>query len=103
VQRFGDGLNLNIHFHVLALDGVFDADDAPRMRFIALAPPDDGEILRVLEGFKRRLARVLDRRGLGSEADDRMEAGDASRQASILPKCFMRSRLQRIDRGRLCA
>ena len=62
-------MNLNVHFHVLAIDGVFDADDAPRMRFIALAPPDDAEILRVLEGFTRRLARVLNRRGLGPETD----------------------------------
>ena len=69
VQRFGDALNLNVHFHVLAMDGVFDADDAPRMRFIALAPPDDAEILRVLEGFTRRLARVLDRRRLAPETD----------------------------------
>jgi hypothetical protein len=48
VQRFGDALNLNVHFHVLVLDGVFDADDAPRMRFIPLAPPDNAEILRAL-------------------------------------------------------
>src|SRR5213594_1431958 len=35
IQRFGDALNLNVHFH---------------------------EILHVLEGFTRRLKRVLDRR-----------------------------------------
>ena len=52
VQRFGDSLNVNVHFHVLAMDGVFDADEAPRMRFLALAPPDDAEILRLWSGVR---------------------------------------------------
>ena len=34
VQRFGDALNLNVHFHTLALDGVYtyapDAAENPR-------------------------------------------------------------------------
>jgi len=34
VQRFGDGLNLNVHFHTLALDGVYAEDDAGFLRFI---------------------------------------------------------------------
>jgi hypothetical protein len=69
VQRFGDAPNLNVHFHVLALDGVFDADDPERMRFVSLDPSDDEEILRVARGFARRLARLLKRRGLGAEPD----------------------------------
>ena len=31
VQRFGGALNLNVHFHTLVLDGVFDP--AKEMRF----------------------------------------------------------------------
>jgi hypothetical protein len=58
VQRSGDSLNLNVHFHVLAMDGVFDADDATRIEFIPLDPPDDAEILRVVEGFTRRLSSI---------------------------------------------
>jgi hypothetical protein len=70
VQRFGDALNLNVHFHVLARDGVFDADDPDKMFFVPLDPPSDTEILRVALGFARRLARVLKRRGLGAESHD---------------------------------
>ncbi|MBZ5641079.1 MAG: transposase, partial [Acidobacteriia bacterium] len=72
VQRFGDALNLNVHFHALALDGVFDADDPGELGFVPLDPPDDAEILRVARGFARRLASLLERRGLGVESD----AGD---------------------------
>jgi hypothetical protein len=28
VQRAGSGLNINLHFHTLALDGVFSADES---------------------------------------------------------------------------
>ena len=27
VQRFGSALNLNVHFHALVIDGVYDVDD----------------------------------------------------------------------------
>lgn len=44
IQRFGSALNLNLHFHVIHLDGVFDrgADDA--LRFFRASPTteDDG-------------------------------------------------------------
>jgi len=45
VQRLGDALNLNLHFHTLVLDGVFDA--GADMRFRPLPPPDDAEVARV--------------------------------------------------------
>jgi hypothetical protein len=70
VQRFGDALNLNVHFHVLALDGVYDAGDSEAPRFVRLDAPDDAEILRVTRGFARRVARLLERRGLAAGSDD---------------------------------
>jgi hypothetical protein len=30
IQRFGSALNLNLHFHTLALDGVYADDESPR-------------------------------------------------------------------------
>jgi hypothetical protein len=33
IQRFGGGLNLNVHFHTLVLDGVFTADGPETVRF----------------------------------------------------------------------
>jgi len=68
VQRFGSALNLNVHFHSLVLDGVYE-EDPDGMRFHPLPPPDDMEIERVARQLARRLVRLLERRGLGPEAD----------------------------------
>ena len=39
VQRFGSALNANIHFHVLALDGVYVPDGAGGLQFIETLRP----------------------------------------------------------------
>src|SRR5438034_11747519 len=41
VQRFGSGLNLHPHVHVLVLDGVFAGLEGETPRFYALRAPDD--------------------------------------------------------------
>ncbi len=39
VQRFGDALNLNVHFHTLVLDGVYEVGEG-ETRFRELPPPE---------------------------------------------------------------
>jgi hypothetical protein len=70
LQRFGSALNLNLHFHTLALDGVYaDAGGAgTASRFFPLAPPDDDEVARVLAGTARRLQRLVAERA-GEDED----------------------------------
>jgi hypothetical protein len=69
VQRFGDALNLNLHFHSLVLDGVYAPGPEGRLRFHPLAPPDDAEVARVARRLARGIARRLEKEGLGAEAD----------------------------------
>ncbi len=69
IQRFGDALNLNVHFHTLMLDGVYERYGEPGMRFRALPPPDDDELRRIVERVAGRVARLMERRGLGRDAD----------------------------------
>ncbi len=70
VQRFGSAAaNLNVHFHSLVLDGVSEISDAGPTRFHPLPPPDDKEVDRVVVAMARRLARLLEARGLGPDAD----------------------------------
>jgi hypothetical protein len=39
IQRFGDALNLNPHFHTLALDGIYMVDAEGGLVFRRVAPP----------------------------------------------------------------
>ena len=57
VQRFGGALNVNIHFHILVLDGVFEKDgDAVRFHpSPSLDPADVDEVLATVEAYVRRL------------------------------------------------
>ena len=48
IQRFGAALNLNVHLHVLALDGVYVEGDGGTVRFHETVPPTDEEIYRLL-------------------------------------------------------
>jgi len=69
VQRFGDALNLNVHFHSLVLDGVYARDSKGKLHFHPLPPPADAEIERVARQLAHLIRRLLARRGLGPDAD----------------------------------
>ncbi len=58
IQRFGGSLNLNIHFHTLALDGVYEGT-----RFHRAAVPSRDELDRVLSRTRFKVLRLLVRRG----------------------------------------
>ena len=46
IQRFGSALNLNVHFHMLVLDGVYRRDVAQgRLRFVPVPAPSTEERL----------------------------------------------------------
>jgi hypothetical protein len=65
VQRFGGLVNLNVHFHLLAPDGVFAETDAG-LAFMLLPAPTGGDLLAILDRVMGRVARRLDR----EEPDD---------------------------------
>jgi len=54
IQRFGDALNLNLHFHAIMLDGVYRQERGGAVRFRRIV---------------RRLRRLLIQRGLTPDAD----------------------------------
>ncbi|MCI0410116.1 MAG: transposase, partial [Acidobacteria bacterium] len=69
IQRFGDALNLNVHFHTLVLDGVYDGDPGGQTKFLSLPPPEVREVEWVARRVSRGVMRLLIRRGLGPDAD----------------------------------
>jgi len=98
VQRFGGALNLNVHFHSLLLDGVYASGPDGALRFLPLPPPEDAEVERVVGQVARRIARLLERRGLGPEAD-RTEADPLAEEQPLLAQLYGASVTGRIATG----
>ena len=69
IQRFGSALNLNLHLHMLAIDGVYAADDDGNPRFQEARAPGDQEIARLTASLAERIPKMLLRRGLGPGSD----------------------------------
>ncbi len=64
IQRFGSALNLNIHFHMLFLDGVYVGEAGSSARFRWVKAPTSAELTQLTHTIAHRLARYLERQGL---------------------------------------
>ena len=64
IQRFGSALNLNIHFHMLFLDGVYIDNQHGTSRFRWVSAPTRDELTQLTHTIARRVARYLERQGL---------------------------------------
>jgi hypothetical protein len=66
IQRFGSALNLNIHFHMLLLDGVYTGrpDSGGQPRFRRVKAPDRAELEQLVYTISERTGRYLERQGL---------------------------------------
>jgi hypothetical protein len=69
IQRFGDALNLNLHYHLLSIDGVYAADEKGEVHFVPAAPPGDKEVAQVAERIAWRIERLMTRLGM-TEKDE---------------------------------
>jgi hypothetical protein len=72
VQRTDSALRLNVHFHVLALDGVYVRDKSTgRLVFHALSTPSRAEVATVAARTAARIEKIL--RKAGRSLDPEME------------------------------
>ena len=63
IQRFGGSLNLNIHFHIMYLNGVYTFEqEKPHFHFIS--PPTQLELDNLLKTIAQRTVKLLEKRGL---------------------------------------
>lgn len=77
IQRFGSSLNLNVHFHTLAVQGVFVDDGRGGLRFVRNPEPSDTEVAELLVTISRRITRLVRRRGIDLESPhDEIDAVD---------------------------
>jgi len=67
IQRFGSALNLNVHFHILFLDGVYitrSDDDGTRQVFRRINAPSKADLEVLLHCISARVARFLVKAGI---------------------------------------
>ena len=98
VQRFGSALNLNVHFHTLALDGVFTEPEGGGLRFHTARAPTETQIVALLETVRKRIGRLLVRRGLASPETGTSD-GDVDADLPPLADLYAASVQQRLSTG----
>jgi hypothetical protein len=77
IQRFGSALNLNVHFHMLFLDGVYIERPDGSLRFRWVRAPTSAELAGLTQTLARRIGRFLERQGLlERDAENSYLAGD---------------------------
>ena len=85
IQCFGGSLNLNVHFHMLFLDGVYvEGRHGSLKRFQWVKAPTSDELTRLTHTIARRVGRFLQRQGLlESDAENCYLTGDAADDDSM--------------------
>ena len=75
IQRFGSALNLNLHFHIVHLDGVFDRGADEQLRFFH-ATPTTADVEALVEDIGTACEAWLASQGFAGEAEDATEDDD---------------------------
>lgn len=66
IQRFGSALNLNIHFHMLFLEGVITQKHG-KMTFKRVKAPSHSVMEALVNTISHRIAQYLEKQGLSNE------------------------------------
>jgi hypothetical protein len=93
IQRFGGAPNLNLHFHTLVADGVFDLRGSGLARFVSTPGPSPRELDALLERIVRRVVALLEKEEHGVELDElaQLQAAEVEQRARH-PEPFEQSR-----------
>lgn len=100
LQRFGSALNLNLHFHILYLDGAYE-ERGENMVFHRIFPPQEQEMAELVKLIHKRLTRFFIQKGY-LEADHTLSDGASdplSDQNPLLAQCIAASVQNRIALG----
>ena len=79
IQRTDGAIRLNVHAHVLALDGVYVRDGPDgALAFHALPAPTRADVTEVARRTAARVERILHRRGRSLDPQDQLDECDLS-------------------------
>ncbi len=93
-------LLLNIHFHILFLDGVYVYRDNQSPRFRRVRAPDKGELEDLVQLISRRVGRCLERQGLlEQDAESAWLELDPAEDTDAMPQILSSSVSYRIAVG----
>lgn len=88
IQRFGSALNLNVHFHMLFVDGVYATTPWGRSRFHRTNAPDQQELTELVHTISHRVADFLERQGILERDEENsylnLEEGDEDPMQQVL-------------------
>ena len=104
IQRAGGALNLNVHYHMLFLDGGFyessqdkSLDQKPKYAWVE--PPTDQEIKDLVETLAKRVIRFLKKKGYFQDDVTESAPEEDQRQEELLPELQAASVQSRIALG----
>ncbi len=94
IQRFGSALNLNIHFHVLVLDGVYrELPFGRRPKFYGALEPSGDDVAKVLLRARGSIAKAL------AALDSQGEDGELETTQPFVAECTGASLKHRVATG----
>ncbi|WP_422766310.1 transposase, partial [Pseudomonas aeruginosa] len=99
IQRFGSALNLNVHFHMLWLDGVY-ASGAGTPRLQRARAPTSAQLTALAGTIARRVCRHLMRKGWLEEEGEAAFLADSAVGDEGMDALRMHSITYRIATGR---
>jgi hypothetical protein len=95
IQRFGSSINLNVHYHILFLDGAYDGE-----RFYGLKTLSNLEVSDILTKISKRVIRYLRKKGYLNDISVGSDYVDEFYKSNpILSNCVRASISNRIALG----
>ena len=76
IQIFGSAANLNIHFHVIALDGVYEKKSTGRLKFYAAQAPKNETIQYLVSHISYKINNILIKKGYLEKVEDMVLVGN---------------------------
>jgi Putative transposase len=95
VQRYGGGLNLNVHYHLIGVDGWFSRSPSGEIRFTQAPAPSQREVTALVLAIQKRGLGLLAREGLLDEG----RADAVHDEAPALADCYSGAVTQRVGLG----
>jgi hypothetical protein len=88
IQRFGSAFNLNVHFHMLFLEGVYTTTPWGKIRFHRTNVSNQQELTELVHTISHRVAGSLEREGILERDEENsylnLEEGDEDPMRQVL-------------------